>query len=302
MHLVLILLSTLIWLRGESKNSEDSSCNEAGVERVDPGDGSIGYIPYTAGKFVGAPLKYGKHYAFHQNLDQLLHHYVHKYKQWHPKGTFLDVGGRNGEFAALAKGYDYYILDRDPPKAEAEAKFKYYKCDLYDCNLKSCLVEIIWCNNVLEHLLEPHLALRTMAYLLKPGGLLILRTQWLWRYHANPSYGDYFRYSARGLEYLCIQAGLNPVNSGYHQLSKGPKKLTYGSTDLDTPPVPIPLNLLLPTFVVCYKPRLNERIVSFQEVQSLPVQQHPRFYLDFSMPMSERISSTTEEGGISATA
>lgn len=145
--------------------------------------------------------------------------------------------------------------------------------------LPQYLASIIYCNNVLEHLLRPHDAMVSMARLLKPGGMLLLKTQWLWRYHATNSYGDYFRYSPRALEYLCNQAGLNPVWSGYQQMKSGSKKLEFGGAPgkNDVPPVPLPLNTQYPTFVICYKPRRGERIVAFKEVGSTNVATHPRF-------------------------
>src|SRR3990167_8918493 len=65
----------------------------------------------------------------------------------HPqKGSFLDVGGRDGRHAALAEGFrDYTILDLDPPAAA-----------------------------------------RTIGRLLKPGGLAITQTLFAWDYHPRP--------------------------------------------------------------------------------------------------------------------
>jgi hypothetical protein len=131
-----------------------------------------------------------------------------------------------------------------------------------------------------------------MGRLLKPGGLFAAKTQWLWRYHANPTYGDYFRYSARALEFLCTDAGLNPVLSGYQQMvpevdgKPVSKKLERGSpwkhNATDVPPVRIPLETLFPSFVVCYKPRAGEKEMSFGEVGTKHVRDHPRFDLDFA--------------------
>jgi len=261
------------------------------VERVGS-DASRSWIPYEVGRYVNPKFAhYGAHYNFVQDIDKLMLEYVTLFRAWHPRGVFLDVGGRNGEYANMAPdGYEYAILERDVPTPIAAKKFTYYACDLYECHLPPCLASIIFSNNVLEHLVEPHVALRSMARLLKPGGLLLLRTVWLWRYHATKTYGDYFRYSARGLEYLCTQAGLNPVNSGYGQVTQGPAKLLRGShNNIDVPPVPLPIDTQFPVFVVCYKPKAGERVVAFTEVADSPVAQHPRFHLDFKQPHSERL-------------
>ena len=263
----------------------------AAAKRQRPSSGVGASIPFYVGRYEGAALDYGPHYSFYGDVDKIMKDHVDLFKAWHPGGTLLDIGGRNGELHSLAKDYGYAILERDLPTKWAQKRFKYYACDLYNCGAKlaPCLVELIYCNNVLEHLLMPHKAIISMAELLKPGGLLLLKTQWLWRYHAQKTYGDYFRFSARALEYLCIQAGLNPIFSGYQQMLKGAKKLVRGSRPgaPDTPPVELPLASQYPTFVICYKPRAGERHVKFEEVADQPVANHPRFNLALDQPHSE---------------
>ena len=70
-------------------------------------------------------------------------------------------------------------------------------------------------SNVMEHLVDPSKAFAAMAAFVKVGGLLVTIAPWAMRYHAEDSYGDYSRFSARELEYMCIQNGLNPIDSGY---------------------------------------------------------------------------------------
>ena len=55
----------------------------------------------------------------------------------------------------------------------------------------------------------------------------------------------------------------------------------------DVPPVRLPLETQYPSFVICYKPRMGERHVAFEEVASKHVSVHPRFNLDFNAPRSE---------------
>ena len=167
------------------QRNETDTCRAA--ERRRPTDGIPASIPYHVGRYAGATLEYGPHYSFYPDIDKIMKEHVNLFKAWHPGGTLLDIGGRNGELHSLARNYGYAILERDMPNAWAQRRFKYYACDLYDCRAKlvPCLVEIIYCNNVLEHLLMPHRAMVSVAELLKPGGLLMLKTQWLWRYHAT---------------------------------------------------------------------------------------------------------------------
>lgn len=273
----------------------------------------IASVPYYVGKHTSPTLQYGAHYGLYGHIPAIVNQHLDVFRKWHRKGTFMDIGGRNGEAKSkVPRGYEYLILERDPPTAKAKGAFKYIACDLYNCTLPSCLADIVHCNNVLEHLLRPHKALRTMASLLKSGGILVMQTQWLFRYHATLTYGDYFRFSPRSLEYLCIQAGLNPVFTGfgesganmtlpgtnepvppyYPKHPKGGKTVSgsggsRGRTSLDTPPHPLPLKIQHATFAVCYKPRAGERVVAFEEVGAKPVAEHPRFNLRFDRPLSE---------------
>mgnify|MGYP004067635947 CR=1 FL=1 len=49
----------------------------------------------------------------------------------------------------------------------------------------------------------------------------------------------------------------------------------------------LPLETQYPSFIICYKPRMGERQVAFEEVASKHVSVHPRFNLDFNEPRSE---------------
>lgn len=58
---------------------------------------------------------------------------------------------------------------------------------------------------VLEHVLEPRLALDNVHRLLKPGGRLVLSTPFLFPMHDRPM--DFFRFTRYGLECLLSQFG-----------------------------------------------------------------------------------------------
>ena len=72
----------------------------------------------------------------------------------------------------------------------------------------------------LEHLREPLLALREIARVLKPGGLLLLAAPHEWEVHQSPH--DFFRYTRHGLEHLFKQAGFDVASitpaGGYFRL------------------------------------------------------------------------------------
>ncbi len=158
---------------------------------------------------------YSAHMNFRADPVGAVREYLALFEAWHPNCTALDVGGRNGEWRKLFKRCAYKVLERDPP-LDPEARAFTVTCDLYDCReVPECSADVVVMSNVLEHMVDPKAALVTVGRLLRPGGLLGLWSPWSWRYHAQPTYGDYYRFSTRGLEVLCLAAGLNPVVSFY---------------------------------------------------------------------------------------
>ena len=53
---------------------------------------------------------------------------------------------------------------------------------------------------VLEHLYDPQLALDRVWHVLRPGGICIALTRFLYRYHPDPH--DYYRFTWDSLEHL----------------------------------------------------------------------------------------------------
>jgi len=227
--------------------------------------------------------EYSPHMNFRRDGLRQVRDHIEAFERWHYNVSALDVGGRNGEGHRLfGRDTKYTVLERDPPKSPTP--WPVLTCDLYVCDVPACIADIIIVSNVLEHLLDPKAAFATLGRLLRPGGLLLLWSPWAWRYHAQPTYGDYWLFSARGLEYLCSSAGLSPVLSFYEHNPPTSGKTSTGSKDpnyrLDVPPTP--WTDLYETYVICYRPSRGERQVPFEEVGTKPVQDHPRFDLEYS--------------------
>lgn len=70
--------------------------------------------------------------------------------------------------------------------------------------------DVVICEQVLEHVVDPLLAARNLGRLCEPGGHVIVSTPFLIRIHELPEYGmrDYWRFTPRGLRTLLERAGL----------------------------------------------------------------------------------------------
>lgn len=70
--------------------------------------------------------------------------------------------------------------------------------------------DVVICEQVLEHVLDPVTAARTLAALATPGGHVIVSTPFLIRVHELADYGmpDLWRFTPRGLRVLLERAGL----------------------------------------------------------------------------------------------
>jgi SAM-dependent methyltransferase len=69
--------------------------------------------------------------------------------------------------------------------------------------------DLVICEQVLEHVLDPVAAVRTLRRLCKPGGHVYVSTPFLVRLHDCP--GDYWRFTPDGMAHLLRSQGLDPV-------------------------------------------------------------------------------------------
>lgn len=127
--------------------------------------------------------------------------------------TFLDIGGDvdNSRIKALAHGFRHDILDIDPPELSERVR----RGDICCCpEIPDGSYDIVFSDNVLEHVLEPWQAFREMGRILKPGGLCLHRTLFSWYYHPWPV--DCWRYTHTTLEHIGQKYGdLTTLQSGY---------------------------------------------------------------------------------------
>lgn len=76
--------------------------------------------------------------------------------------------------------------------------------------------DVVVCEQVLEHVVDPVAAARNLRSLCRPGGLVVVSTPFLIRVHELPMYGmfDYWRFTPRGLRTLLESTGLEVESVG----------------------------------------------------------------------------------------
>lgn len=124
---------------------------------------------------------------------------------------FLDVGGRHGEFQPFAEGFEYVALEIDQSARAPGVMIG----DICHCpEIESASFDVVFSNNVFEHLREPWAAAAECVRLARPGGLIAQIAPFSWRYHPFPI--DFYRFSHDGLRYLFERTGeVETVLCGY---------------------------------------------------------------------------------------
>lgn len=72
--------------------------------------------------------------------------------------------------------------------------------------------DVVICEQVLEHVVDPWAAARTLRRLAKPDGRVIVTVPFLIRIHPDPE--DYWRFTPAGLRVLLQRAGLDVLETG----------------------------------------------------------------------------------------
>ena len=151
---------------------------------------------------------------------------------------FLDVGGRDGKLRYLLGVSENHKFNSELYKINNKKfneKYRYFGTDINPTinNSKKMIVgdicqkdyllnkdnfleyfDLVYSNNVFEHLSNPFIAVQNIEKVLKPGGIVITIAPFSIRYHECPS--DYFRFTHKGLEQLFNDAGnFETLVSGY---------------------------------------------------------------------------------------
>ncbi len=128
----------------------------------------------------------------------------------------------------------------------------YFTFGFRDCDVVGDLLRIpyepesldaILCTEVLEHCVDPFMACREMRRVLKPGGLLMVTSPFVWPWHGNNHYPDYWRFSHQAWQLLLadfselkiIRCEWSPEGERLYDLLRrfecfGLRKFTYATT------------------------------------------------------------------------
>jgi SAM-dependent methyltransferase len=119
-------------------------------------------------------------------------------------GRLLDVGCGRKPYRQLFQVDEYVGLEIDSVETRARGQADHY----YDGRtfpFPDGRFEAVICNQVLEHVFNPHEFVQELARVLSPGGRLLLTVPFVWDEHEQPH--DYARYSSFGLRHLLGTGG-----------------------------------------------------------------------------------------------
>jgi SAM-dependent methyltransferase len=117
----------------------------------------------------------------------------------------LDAGAGDAPYKHLLTHTRYESADFemvDKPYAKST-----YVCDLKSIPVEDGRYEYIFFNQVMEHLPQPHLVLKELFRVLKPGGKLIYTAPLFYEEHEQPY--DFYRYTQFGIKFLFNDAGFS---------------------------------------------------------------------------------------------
>jgi hypothetical protein len=134
-------------------------------------------------------------------------------------------GSDQWQRVTLNRAVDAYLQSLDPPScraaeisgsAQAGKPWKeFVSLDYPEFDLCAPLdrrggYDVVICEQVLEHVIDPCAAARNLRALTVPGGRVVVSTPFLVRVHELPLFGlnDYWRFTPRGLRTLLERAGL----------------------------------------------------------------------------------------------
>lgn len=162
----------------------------------------------------------------------------------------LDAGAGEGQYSAYFRKQRYTGVDLGVGDSAWNYGALDAIADLKDLPFRDGTFDASLNIVTMEHLREPKLALREIARVLKPGGVLLVVAPHEWEVHQSPH--DYFRYTRHGLAFLFAEAGLRVQTlepaGGYFRLLA--RRLLNGLQFFPGPLKLIPALFFLPVALV----------------------------------------------------
>ena len=109
-------------------------------------------------------------------------------------GIVLDVGAKGAPYERYVPASRCLRLDVDESKAPDIC------CDLHELEWPADYFDTVIAIEILEHLYDPRRAVDQIFHVLKPDGVCILSTRFLYRYHPDPQ--DHYRFTWDSLQHL----------------------------------------------------------------------------------------------------
>lgn len=128
----------------------------------------------------------------------------------HARGLLVDLGCGAMPWRALYAAHVDEVIGTDWPQSLHRQPHADLWCDLEaGIPLRSGSADTLLLADVMEHLLRPEVLLADARRVLRPGGVLLLNTPFMYGVHEAPH--DYFRYTPFAIRRLAESAGLEPV-------------------------------------------------------------------------------------------
>jgi len=144
---------------------------------------------------------------FNWLIHKLANDSIRRAIKQYASGSLIDVGCGTSQYKGFilrnSSVVEYVALDREK-RAEIDILGDAYNIPRHG------EFDTVLCTSVLEHLEEPVLALEEMNKALRPGGHIILTTNFIWHIHEEPR--DFFRYTEYGLRYILERSGYEIVD------------------------------------------------------------------------------------------
>ena len=106
----------------------------------------------------------------------------------------MDVGAKGSPYVDVIPHKQLLSLDIDPSNNPDIC------CDIHDLEWEGNYFDMVIAVEVLEHLQDPQRAVNKIYRILKSGGVTIVSTRFLHRYHPDPT--DFYRFTLDSLRHL----------------------------------------------------------------------------------------------------